>query len=65
LEVKVLSESGHRNRSKPQLQKGDRLWGGSGERNRGPMYKNRIRGGAEWGERAKGRKASMAKAQAA
>jgi hypothetical protein len=28
------------------------------------MYKNRIRGGAERGVRAKDRKASMAKAQA-
>jgi hypothetical protein len=65
LEVKVLSKTGHRNRSEPQLRKGDRPWEGSGERNRGPMYKNRIRGDAERGERAKDRETSMAKAQAA
>jgi hypothetical protein len=41
-EVKVLSKSGHRNRSEPQLRKGDRPWGGSGERSRGPMNKNQI-----------------------
>jgi hypothetical protein len=28
------------------------------------MHKNRIGGGAEWGERAKNRKALMAKTQA-
>jgi hypothetical protein len=65
LEVKVLSKAGHRNRSEPQLRKGDRPWEGSGERSRGPMYKNRIRGDAERDERAMHREASMAKAQAA
>jgi len=35
LEVEVLSGAGHRNRSEPQLRKGDRPWEGSGERNHG------------------------------
>jgi len=35
------------------------------ERNREPMDKNRIRGGAEQGERAMYREALVAKAQAA
>jgi hypothetical protein len=51
--------------AKPQLQKGDRLWGGSGERNRESMYKNQIRGDVERGEQAKGCEAPMVKAQAA
>lgn len=37
----------------------------AGSVSRGPMDKNRIRGDAEWDERANGREASMAKAQAA
>lgn len=45
LEVEVLSKFGHQNRSEPQLRKGDRPWEGSGERNRGPTNRNRIRGG--------------------
>jgi hypothetical protein len=61
LEVKVLPEAGRRNRSEPQLREGDRPWGGSGERNRGLTNRNRIEGGAERGERAKDREASMAK----
>ena len=55
--VQVQSKGGHPNRSEPQLRKGDRPWGGSGERNRGPMNKNPVRGGAEQGERAKDREA--------
>src|SRR6266498_968938 len=35
LEVKVLSGPGRRDRSEPQLRKGDRPWERSGERNRG------------------------------
>jgi hypothetical protein len=61
LEVQVLSEAGHRNRSEPQLREGDRPWEGSGERNRGPTNRNRIPGAAERGERALDREASMAK----
>jgi len=40
------------NEAKLQLRVGDHAWGGSRERNRGPMNKNRIGGGAERGERA-------------
>jgi hypothetical protein len=64
LRVQVPPKGDHPNRSEPQLQKGDRLWEGSGERNRGPMYKNRVRGGAERSEQASNCEASMAKAQA-
>jgi hypothetical protein len=64
LRVQVPSRGGHPDRSEPQLQKGDRLWEGSGERSRGPMNKNRIRGGVERGERANDREAPMTKAQA-
>jgi len=35
------------------------------ERNRGPTYRNRIRGDADQGERANDRKALMVKDQAA
>jgi hypothetical protein len=64
LRVQVPPKGDHPNRSKPQLQEGDRLWEGSGERNRGPMYKNRVRGGVERGEPAIDGEAPMAKAQA-
>jgi len=33
----------------------------AGSENRGPMYKNRIRGGVERGERARNREATMTK----
>ncbi len=65
LRVQVPPKGDHPERSEPQLRKGDRPWGGSGERNRAPMYKNRIRGDAERGERASDREAAMVKAQAA
>jgi len=65
LRVEVPPKGDHPDRSEPQLRKGDRPWGGSGERSRGPMYKNRIRGGAERGERARNREAPMVEAQAA
>ena len=65
LRAQVLPKGDPPDRREPQLQKGDRLWEGRGERSRGPMYKNRIRGDAERGERAKGRKAPMVEAQAA
>ena len=64
LEVQVLSRAGHRDRSEPQLRKGDRPWERSGERNRGSTNRNRIRGDAGRGERARFREATMAKAQA-
>ena len=62
LRVQVPPKGGHPDRSEPQLREGDRSWEGSGERNRGPMYKNRIRGRVGWGERANDREAPMAKA---
>jgi hypothetical protein len=52
LAVQVRPEGDHPERSELQLRKGDQPWGGSRERNRGPMYKNRIGGDAERGERA-------------
>ncbi|GAB2865411.1 hypothetical protein GCM10027277_37940 [Pseudoduganella ginsengisoli] len=50
--VKVPPQADHSERSDAQLQKGDRLWGGSVERNCEPMNKNRIGGAAKQGERA-------------
>jgi len=50
--VKVPPQADHSERSEAQLQKGDRLWRGSAERNCEPMDKNRIEGAAEQGERA-------------
>jgi len=41
------------------------MWRGSVERNREPMDKNRIQGGAEQGERSLSREALVVKAQAA
>jgi hypothetical protein len=61
LRVQVPPRGGHPNRSEPQLRKGDRPWEGSGERSRGPMYKNRIGDGASRGERACDRQAPMTK----
>lgn len=40
------------------------MWGGSVERNREPMDKNRIEGGAEQGEQATNCKALVVKVQA-
>jgi hypothetical protein len=64
LRVQVPPKGDHLDRSEPQLREGDRAWEGSGERSRGPMYKNRIRGAAEQGERAGNREALMVNAQA-
>jgi hypothetical protein len=47
LEVEVLSQVDHNERSEAQLHEGDRVWEGSVERNREPMDKNWIRGGAD------------------
>ena len=41
------------------------MWEGSVERNREPMDKNRIEGGAEQGERAMNREAVVVKAKVA
>jgi len=65
LRVQVPPKGDHPDRSEPQLREGDRAWKGSGERNRGPTNRNRIRGDAERGERAKPREAPMVEAQAA
>jgi len=65
LEVQVLPRVDHSERSEAQLHEGDRMWGGSAERICGPMYKNRIEGGADQGERAKDREALVIKGQAA
>jgi len=64
LEVEVLSRADHSDWSEAQLRKGDWPWEGSVERNHGPTYRNRIRGGADQGERASDRKALMVKDQA-
>src|SRR5512134_2024034 len=50
--VQVPPRAGHGERSEAQLHEGDRVWGGSVERNCGPMNKNRIEGAADQGERA-------------
>jgi hypothetical protein len=64
LEVQVLPQADHSERSEAQLRKGDRLWGGSVERNCEPMNKNRIQGGVDQGERAMNREALVVKDQA-
>ena len=51
-EVKVLPQADHSERREAQLRKGDRAWGGSVERSREPMDKNRIRGDPDQGEQA-------------
>ena len=61
LEVKVLLEAGHSDRREAQGRKGDRPSEGSVERNRVPMNKNRIRGGAVQGEPAGDGEALVAK----
>jgi len=63
LGVEVPPEGDHPERSELQLRKGDRPWEGSRKRNRGPMYKDRMQGGVERGERAIDCEASMVKAQ--
>jgi hypothetical protein len=63
LEVEVLPQVDHSERSEAHLHEGDRLWGGSVERNCEPMDKNRIEGVAEQGERARFREALVIKAE--
>ena len=65
LRVQVPPQVDHRERSEAQLREGDRPWRGSVERSCEPMNKNRIEGGADQGERAKGREALVIKGQAA
>ena len=59
--VQVPPQVDHSERSEAQLHGGDRVWGGSAERNCEPMNKNRIEGVADQGERAKDRKALVIK----
>ena len=61
LEVKVLPRADHSERSESQLREGDRAWGGSDERNREPMDKNRIRGVVDQGEQARNCEALVVK----
>ena len=61
--VKVPPQADHSERSEAQLRKGDRPWEGSVDRNCEPMNKNRIRGAAEQGERARDREALVVKAK--
>ena len=63
--VKVPPRADHSERSEAQLRKGDRPWEGSVERTCEPMDKNRIKGGADQGERARNREALVVKDQAA
>jgi hypothetical protein len=65
LEMQVLRQADHSERSEAQLRKGDRPWEGSVERNCEPMNKNWIEGAAEQGERAINREALVVKDQAA
>ena len=65
LEVQVLPQADHSERSEAQLRKGDQAWRGSVERNREPMYKKWIEGAADQGERAQNREALVVKDQAA
>ena len=65
LEVQVLPQADHSERSEAQLREGDRAWGGSVERNRESRDTNRIRGGAGQGEQALVCEALVVKAQAA
>jgi hypothetical protein len=65
LEVKVLPQADHSERSEAQLRKGDGPWEGSVDRNCEPMDKTRIEGGADQGERAMNREAVVVKDQEA
>src|SRR3954466_14640634 len=61
LRVQVPRKAGHSDPSEAQLRKGDRPWGGSVERKRGPTNRNRISGGTTWDERARSREVPMTK----
>jgi hypothetical protein len=47
----VPTRVGYNERREARLHEGDRVWGGSVERNFGPMDKNRVKGGADQRER--------------
>jgi hypothetical protein len=61
LEVQVLPELGHRNRSDPQGGDREGTAEGSGERIRGPTNRNRMGGAGDQGERARDREALVTK----
>src|SRR6266498_469551 len=61
--VQVPREAGRSDPSEPQGDQPRGGAGGSGNRSRGPMDKNRIRGDAERGERANDREAPATKAR--
>ena len=61
LEVEVLPEVGHSDRSETQGQPREGWSGGSVERSRGSTYRNRIGGVIVQGERATDREALVAK----
>jgi len=50
MQVQVQPKGDHPDRSEPQLREGDRPWEGSGERNRGSMYKNWMKDSVLTGE---------------
>ena len=64
LGVRVPLRAGHSEQSEAQLRKGDRPWGGSVERNRELMNKNRIEGDVDQGEQSKSCEALVAKSLA-
>ena len=61
LEVEVLRGLGHRDSREPQGRDREGTSEGSGERTDGPTNRNRIRGGADQGERATDREALVTK----
>ncbi|WP_293470399.1 hypothetical protein [Polaromonas sp.] len=66
LEVQVLPQADHSERSEAQLHEGDRVWDRQAwSVNHEPMNKNQIEGADDQGERAMNRKAFVVKDQAA
>ena len=65
LEVQVLPQADHSERSEAQLREGDRAWEGSVERNRESRNTNLIQGAAKQGEQAFDCEALVVKGQAA
>ncbi len=64
LAVEVLPRAGHSERREAQLRRGNEPWGGRVDRIHEPMYKNRIQGAADQGERANNREALVVQGQA-
>jgi hypothetical protein len=65
LEVKVLPQAGHSERSEAQLREGDRAWRGSVERSCEPMDKNRITRRCRAGRAGKKLRSSCGQGEAA